>query len=130
MSQGQGLPPYVKPAVLAFKDAELRFLDSLPPGKKRTLGDDNFEVEKWHIRSYGDVAFTIAGLKPCALLAHGAADWFAKELVEAALLPLMKPEGVLAKAGFELHEIKHRFRTSNPVHPGCVVCSRWTGQLQ
>ncbi len=47
--------------------------------------------------------------------------------MEAALLPLMKPEGVLAKAGFELHEIKHRFRTSNPKHPGWVCAPTcWT----
>ncbi len=113
------LPPYVKPSFLAVKDAELRFLDSLPPSKQRDLvGHSSFDRAKWHIRQYGDIGFTIAGVKPCALLAHPFATWYAKELVEAALLPLMEPEGALAKAGFELHEIEHGFRTSDPAHRG------------
>ncbi len=122
MSQGQQLPAYVKPAVLAFKDLELQYLNGLPLSKRQKLvgQNANFEIEKWHIRQYGDVAFTIAGVKPCAVLAYGAERWYNKELVEAALFPLMKPGGALVKAGFELHPINDGFRTSNRKHPGCV----------
>ncbi len=74
--------------------------------------------KKWSIRQYGDVAFTIAGVKPCALLALGGEPWYAKALVEAALLPLMGSVGGLAEAGFELREITHPFISEIPRHPG------------
>ncbi|GFR51276.1 hypothetical protein Agub_g13563 [Astrephomene gubernaculifera] len=112
------LPSYVKPAVLEFKRLELEYMDGLPQKVKDQLANSvSFEVEKNHMRHYGDFAFTLAGIKPCALFAHGIGPFYGKGLAEAALLPVMR-EFNLEEHGFKAEEIKHNMLTSNPIHPG------------
>ena len=102
------LPEWVKPAVLDYKAAELAHLDALPPAVKRQLCRGSladFERHKHGIRTYGEVAFTLAGVKPCTLLAHGADPHYFKGVAEGCLRPVMERHG-LASHGFELHEIR------------------------
>ncbi|KAI3430321.1 hypothetical protein D9Q98_004917 [Chlorella vulgaris] len=119
-SSPAGLASWVKPAVLEFKEAELLHLRRMPDSALMRLCSCSLEEvpQRRHgIRHYGDVAFCLAGVKPCALIAHGGDPAFAGRLVEACLRPLLDKYCLEAK-GFQLHEIRHPHRTSNPVHPG------------
>ncbi len=115
------LPAFVKPAAMRFRELELSYLDGLSREARHTIakvtGEKSFDVAKHYVRSYGDVAFTLAGVKPCALIAHGAGPWFAQGIAEHALLPVVAEFGLEAH-GFVAYEVKHKHRTSNPAHPG------------
>lgn len=114
------LPSYVKPFVLELKEAELRHLPGLPQSEKRKMGEGSlksFDNCLHNLRHYGEIAFVLAGIKPCVLMAHALWPGFAKGIAEECLRPLMDKYGLEGK-GFELHEIRHPMLTSNPVHPG------------
>ena len=116
----QPVPDFLEAAFLQVKTAELDPLDSLPDAIKQRLAKgsvEDFETHKNHMRQYGDITFTLAGVKPCALICHGMGPSLVKGLAEACLVPLMMDFN-LADKGFELVEIQYELLTSNPRHRG------------
>lgn len=112
------VPSFVKPALLKFKQAELEHANSQPSNVKAKLAKgEDFETARNHIRFYGDVAFTLAGVKPCALFAHGTVPQYTTGVAQKCLAPLLQ-ELNSAGAGFVVEQIKHPLKTSDPTHPG------------
>jgi hypothetical protein len=93
--------------VLEFKRLELEHLDRLSAEQKDQLfsNEAEYESSKHSIRTYGEVAFCLAGIKPCVLLAHAATPAYFKGVVQACLRPVMAQFG-LAEKGFVLQEIR------------------------
>ncbi|KXZ47457.1 hypothetical protein GPECTOR_35g895 [Gonium pectorale] len=119
------VPPFVRPALQQLLRSELDYFNRLPDEmRRRVVGPDieRYDRVKYDMLHYGDIAFTLAGVKPCALIAHGSGGPpFIRGLVEACVAPLMR-DFRLDAVGFQLAEISHSLLTSNPVHPGFQDC--------
>lgn len=114
------LQDIVKPAVEMFKAAEHSYLLSLHRDRQRKWVASHHEHVGFlphHYYEYGQVALTLAGIKPVTLFAHCTDPEYAQEIATTVMQPVMQ-HFQLEQKGFQLSEIKHKLLTSNPEHPG------------
>jgi hypothetical protein len=68
-----------------------------------------------HVMHYGELFLTVAGVKPCCWIAHGAYDDFAELLIADVIRPVLFDQFELNEAGFELGRMTEGVRTTSCV---------------
>lgn len=99
-------PPFLREAFTAYKQLEDDFFRTLPKSVRATLGHGDIKrYDPNYLRFYGEVAFTLAGVKPCTMFMHGLSDEFVVGIVEKCVKPMMKRFSLESK-GFELFRVE------------------------
>ncbi|KAK1218420.1 hypothetical protein PQX77_018884 [Marasmius sp. AFHP31] len=97
-----------------YRAKERHYLLSLPKPTKRLL-QPRPDAPHWycaaHVSYYCEILFTLGGLKPSVLFAHGANQQVTDDLIETCLKPVLERYNILAY-GFSLSRILHDLPTS------------------
>eukprot|EP00953_Heterococcus_sp_UTEX-ZZ885_P022129 12277-Heterococcus_DN1.PRE.2 len=98
----------------ALSSEEYEWLSSLEMPVKLQIS--NGRIERYapgHVMHYGELFLTVAGVKSCCWIAHGAYDDFAERLVADMIRPILFDQFKLNDAGFELIRMKEGVRTTS-----------------
>ncbi|KAJ8075937.1 hypothetical protein PM082_021569 [Marasmius tenuissimus] len=113
----------MKAAFTNFRVAERHYLLTLPNDLKLHLqpspSPTTTPVPYWyyaaHLSYHCELLFTLGGLKPCVLFAHGTSVQFIDDLIQTCLKPVLEEHNILAY-GFSLSRISHD--TPTTAHKG------------
>ena len=123
-------PPYLREAFELYKQLEDSYLNNLSDVVKRVISGrqpahaPDADVKRLHY--YGEITFTLAGVKPCTMIGHGLSEDFVIGIVEECIRPLMR-EFRLDEEGFELFRIgvplipAGHYKTPHPGFGKCWV---------